>query len=131
MVRSRPSSVNLIESKLAQPASASKKALYAGLAGLGVVLVYASTVFLIHDHAEASKEIVEVANTAVMAFMALAMTLITGQAAFDWKAVSALQHMDVDQTEDVHETVNSNVPVNNLDISHSRSPKDFLDGRTF
>ena len=126
MVRTRPSAVKLIEDKLAQPAASSKKALYAGFAGLGVAVVYASTVFLIHDHAEASKEIVEVANTAVMAFMALAMTLITGQAAFDWKAVSALQHMDIDQTETVHETVNSNQPINSIDISHSRSPKDFF-----
>jgi len=129
MVRSRPSSVSLIENKLAQPAAASKKALYAGLAGLGVILVYASTVFLIHDHAEASKEIVEVANTAVMAFMALAMTLITGQAAFDWKAVSALQHMDVDNED--KETIDSNQPVGEVDISHGRSPKDFLRDSAF
>jgi hypothetical protein len=115
---------SLIEKKLDQPAAKSKKALYAGLAGLGVIVVYASTVFLIHDHAEASKEIVEVANTAVMAFMALAMTLITGQAAFDWKAVSALQHMDVDESS--HETIESNQPINSVDISHGRSPKDFL-----
>ena len=124
MVRPRSSSVDLIANKLAQPASTSKKALYAGLAGLGVIVVYVSTVFLIHDHAEASKEIVEVANTAVMAFMALAMTLITGQAAFDWKAVSALQHMDVDS--DAHESIQSNQPIEEVDISHVRSPKDFL-----
>ena len=87
----------LIEKKLDQPASKSKKALYAGIAGIGVVLVFLSTVFLIHDHAEASKEIVEVSNTAIMAFMALAMTLITVQACFDWKAVSALQNISEDQ----------------------------------
>lgn len=129
MVRSRSSAVGLIEDKLAQPAASSKKALYAGLAGLGVIVVYASTVFLIHDHAEASKEIVEVANTAVMAFMALAMTLITGQAAFDWKAVSALQHMDVDH--DNRETIESNQPIGEVDISPDRSPKDFLRDSAF
>jgi hypothetical protein len=129
MVRPRSSAVGLIEDKLAQPAAASKKALYAGLAGAGVILVYASTVFLIHDHAEASKEIVEVANTAVMAFMALAMTLITGQAAFDWKAVSALQHMDVDSKES--EDIQSNQPIGEVDISHGRSPKDFLRDSSF
>jgi hypothetical protein len=91
---------SLIKDKLAQPASKSKKALYAGVAGLGVVLVFASTVFLIHDHSEASKEIVEVSNTAIMAFMALAMTLITGQACFDWKAVSALQNISEDESID-------------------------------
>ena len=94
---------SLIKDKLAQPASKSKKALYAGVAGLGVVLVFASTVFLIHDHSEVSKEIVEVSNTAIMAFMALAMTLITGQACFDWKAVTALQNMSVDEKIDSNE----------------------------
>ena len=91
---------SLIKDKLAQPASKSKKALYAGVAGLGVVMVFASTVYLIHDHSEASKEIVEVSNTAIMAFMALAMTLITGQACFDWKAVSALQNISEDESID-------------------------------
>jgi predicted tellurium resistance membrane protein TerC len=113
---------NLIAKKLDQPASKSKKALYAGLAGLGVVIVFLFSAFLILKHSEVSREIVELATTAIMAFMALAVTLITGQSAFDWKAVSALQHMD----EDVHETVSSNQPVNQLDISHERSPKDFL-----
>jgi len=97
---------SLIKDKLAQPASKSKKALYAGVAAIGVVLVFASTVFLIHDHAEASKEIVEVSNTAIMAFMALAMTLITGQACFDWKAVSALQNI----SEDTHIDSNAEAP---------------------
>ena len=63
-------------------------------------MVFASTVYLIHDHSEASKEIVEVSNTAIMAFMALAMTLITGQACFDWKAVSALQNISEDESID-------------------------------
>jgi hypothetical protein len=59
----------------------------------------------------------------------LAMTLITGQAAFDWKAVSALQHMDVD--DDNRETIESNQPIEELDISHGRSPKDFLRDSAF
>ena len=88
---------SLIEKKLDQPASKSKKALYAGLAGFGVVVVFIFAAFLILKHAEVSKEIVELATTSIMAFMALAVTLITGQSAFDWKAISALQHIDVDQ----------------------------------
>jgi nitrate reductase gamma subunit len=91
---------SLIKQKLSQPASKSKKALYAGVAAIGVVLVFVSTVLLIHEHAEESKEIVEVSNTAIMAFMALAMTLITGQSCFDWKAVSALQNIDEDESID-------------------------------
>ena len=91
---------SLIEKKLDQPASKSKKALYAGLAGIGVVVVFIFAAFLILKHAEVSKEIVELATTSIMAFMALAVTLITGQSAFDWKAISALQHLDVDQKVD-------------------------------
>jgi len=108
---------SLIKEKLAQPASKSKKALYAGIAGVGVVIVFASTVFLIHDHAEASKEIVEVSNTAIMAFMALAMTLITGQACFDWKAVSALQNI----SEDEH--IDSNAEAPEEEVNNFRTPK--------
>ena len=88
---------SLIEKKLDQPASKSKKALYAGFAGLGVVIVFLLASGLILKHAEVAKEIVELATTSIMAFMALAVTLITGQSAFDWKAISALQHIDVDQ----------------------------------
>jgi len=111
------SRTSLIKEKLAQPASKSKKALYAGIAGVGVVIVFASTVFLIHDHAEASKEIVEVSNTAIMAFMALAMTLITGQACFDWKAVSALQNI----SEDEH--IDSNAEAPEEEVNNFRTPK--------
>ena len=88
---------SLIEKKLEQPASKSKKALYAGLSGLGVVIVFLLASGLILKHAEVAKEIVELATTSIMAFMALSVTLITGQSAFDWKAVSALQHLDEDQ----------------------------------
>jgi len=116
------SRASLIEKKLGQPASKSKKALYAGFAGIGVIVVFLLAAFLILKHSEVSREIVELSTTAIMAFMALAITLITGQSAFDWKAVSALQHLD----EDSHETVESNQPVDELSISHGRSPKDFL-----
>jgi len=114
MVASRS---DLIKNKLIQPASKSKKALYAGVAALGVVLVFVSTVFLIHDHAEASKEIVEVSNTAIMAFMALAMTLISGQACFDWKAVSALQNIEED------DKINSNAEAPEIEVRNTRLPR--------
>ena len=93
----------LIEKKLDQPASKSKKALYARLAGVGVVIVFLLACFLILKHAEVSKEIVELATTSIMAFMALSVTLITGQSAFDWKAVSALQHISEDEKIDSNE----------------------------
>jgi hypothetical protein len=91
---------SLIEKKLDQPAVKSKKALYAGFAGLGVVIVFLFASFLILKHAEVAKEIVELATTSIMAFMALSVTLITGQACFDWKAVSALQNISVDEKID-------------------------------
>lgn len=100
------SRTSLIEEKLSQPASKSKKALYAGLAGIGVVVVFLSSCGLLFAHSEVAREIVELATTAIMAFMALAVTLITGQSAFDWKAVSALQHMD----EDVKVDSNAEAP---------------------
>jgi hypothetical protein len=108
---------NLIEKKLDQPASKSKKAMYAGMAGLGVVVVFLFASFLILKHSEASKEIVELATTSIMAFMALAVTLITGQSAFDWKAVSALQHM----SEDVK--VDSNADAPEVQVNNFRTPK--------
>jgi len=108
---------DLIKKKLDQPASKSKKALYAGVAAVGVVFVFASTVFLIHKHADVSKEIVEVSNTAIMAFMALAMTLITGQACFDWKAVSALQHIDED------DKIDSNAEAPEIEVRSTRIPR--------
>ena len=94
------SSASLIEKKLGQPASNSKKALYAGFAGIGVIVVFLLAAFLILKHSEVSREIVELSTTAIMAFMALAITLITGQSAFDWKAVSVLQHIDKDEKID-------------------------------
>jgi hypothetical protein len=109
----------LIESKLSQPASKSKKALYAGLAGMGVVIVYLLASFLILKHAEVSKEIVELATTSIMAFMALAVTLITGQSAFDWKAISAMQSLSEDVKVDSNEEAPA-VQVNSLRVPKSR-----------
>jgi cytochrome c biogenesis protein CcdA len=123
------SSVKLVEEKLGQSANKSKKALYAVSAGIAIIVVFFTAAALILKHAEVAKDIVELSTMAVMAFMALAMTLITGQAAFDWKAVSALQHMEIDETH--REIIQSNQPINNVDISHGRSPKDFLRDSTF
>jgi nitrate reductase gamma subunit len=114
----------VIESKLQQKPLESKKAIYALFASISVLLVFVGSALLILKHAEVAREIVELATTSIMAFMALAVTLITGQSAFDWKAVSALQHMDVDS--DAHESIQSNQPIGEVDISHVRSPKDFL-----
>jgi len=107
----------LIEKKLDQPASKSKKALYAGLAGLGVVIVFLLASALILKHAEVAKEIVELATTAIMAFMALSVTLITGQSAFDWRAVSALQHISED------DKIDSNAEAPEVQVNNTRLPR--------
>jgi hypothetical protein len=117
----------VLKEKLEQKPLESKKAIYALFAGVCVLLTFAVSAFLIEIHSEAAKEIVELANMEVMAIMAIAMTAITGQAAFDWKAVSALQHVD----EDTNDRVESNQPIGEVDISHGRSPKDFLDESPF
>lgn len=91
---------SVIESKLSQKPLESKKAIYALLAGSCVLLVFAVSATLIVLHAEASKDIVELANLVVLFFGATATTLITGQAAMDWKAVSALQHLSEDEKID-------------------------------
>lgn len=119
----------VIKEKLEAKPLESKKAVYAFLAGGSVLLVFGIATALLAFHAEAAKEIVELANTGVMALMAITMTLITGQAAFDWKAMSTLQHVDEDSESHVH--VESNQPVQELDISHGRSPKDYLDESPF
>ena len=65
-----------------------------------MLLVFIGSAVLILSHAEQAKEIVELANLVVLFFGAMATTLITGQAAMDWKAISALQHIDEDQKID-------------------------------
>ena len=91
---------NLIEKKLSQRPFESKKALYALIAAGSVLVVFGVSAFLILSHSEQAKEIVELANLVVLFFGALVTTLITGQACMDWKAMSALQHIDEDQKID-------------------------------
>jgi hypothetical protein len=100
MGRSRSS---VIQSKLEQKPLESKKCLYAIFGSACVLLVFAGSAFLILTHAEAAKEIVELANLVVMFFGAVVTTLITGTAVMDWKAVSVLSHMDEDEKIDSNE----------------------------
>jgi len=88
---------NIIESKLIQKPLDSKKAIYALIAACSVLIVFAVSAFLILSHSEQAKEVVELANLVVLFFGALVTTLITGTAAMDWKAISALQHIDQDE----------------------------------
>ena len=139
------SRANAIEKKLTQRPLDSKKALYALLAGVCVLITFGASAFLILTHAEVAKEIVELANLVVLFFGATVTTLITGQACMDWKAMSALQHLSEDRTEETRIESNQTLPeLQNLDnskevqrdiplgetevyVSGRRSPKDFLD----
>ena len=120
---------SVIEEKLTQKPLDSKKAIYALIASVSVLVVFGISAFLILSHSEQAKEIVELANLVVLFFGTLVTTLITGTAVMDWKAVSALQHMDVDSKES--EGIQSNQPIGEVDISHGRSPKDFLRDSSF
>ena len=91
---------SVITSKLEQKPLDSKKCLYAIFGSVCVLVVFATSAYLILSHAEAAKEIVELANLVVMFFGAVVTTLITGTAAMDWKAMSVLQHTDDDQKID-------------------------------
>lgn len=116
----------IISSKLEQPALGSKKALYAACASIAVLVVFIGSALLILSHAEVAKDIVELATTSIMAFMALAITIITGQAAFDWKAVSALQHISEDKQINIDS--NQELP-DEMDLHTTtlrRDPKDYL-----
>jgi hypothetical protein len=97
---SKNSKTSVIESKLNQPATASKKALYSAIAASAILVVFAVSALLIVLHAEASKEIVELANLCVLSLGALATTLVTGQAAIDFKGMSVLQHLSEDEKID-------------------------------
>ena len=108
---------SVIKEKLEQPAIGSKKALYAACASIAVLVVFIGSALLILSHAEVAKDIVELATTSIMAFMALAVTIITGQAAFDWRAVSALQHISDD------EKINSNEQAPEEQINNFKIPK--------
>lgn len=135
------SSQSLIAKKLTQGPAESKKAIYAMVGGLTVLFILVSSLTAIHLHPEIAKEIVELVNTAILFYAAVITMLITGQAAFDWKAVTALQHLDetqsVQSNRDASLNVQSNQPLNNFNFSEStpspevfvsgrRSPKDFL-----
>jgi len=116
---------SVITSKLEQKPLESKKCLYALYASVSVLLVFIGSAFLILSHAEQAKEIVELANLVVLFFGAMATTLITGQAAMDWKAISALQHIDQDSSEKIES--NQELPqyqVNTTELR--RDPKDYL-----
>jgi len=118
------SRTSVIEAKLQQRPLESKKAVYAFLAGGCVLLVFSVSACVIILHAEASKEIVELANLVVLFFGATATTLITGQAAMDWKAVSALQHIDEDTK------VESNAEAPEVEVNQRvYKPKYFGDDR--
>jgi len=91
---------SIVESKLTAKPLESKKAIYALIAASSVLVVFGVSAFLILSHSEQAKEIVELANLVVLFFGALVTTLITGQAAMDWKAMSALQHIDEDEKID-------------------------------
>jgi hypothetical protein len=120
MVCPGTSSVDLVKAKLSQPATASKKALYAASAATLIVVTVIAAFLLVLYRPETAHDAVTLATTAIMGFMALAVTLITGQSAFDWRAVSSLESMSS------QETVQTSQPVNELDLSNVRSPKDFL-----
>lgn len=109
---------SVIEKKLDQRPLDSKKAIYALCGACCVLFVFIGSSLLILTHAEASKDIVELASLTIMFFGAIITTLITGQAAMDWKAVSALQHM----SEDVRVDSNAEAPnmVINQRIQKSR-----------
>ena len=134
------SSQSLIAKKLTQGPAESKKAIYALVGGLTVLLILISSLTAIHLHPEIAKEIVELVNTAILFYAAVITMLITGQAAFDWKAVTALQHLDENQSvqssRDNSLDVHSNQPIQSLSVdsplptetfvSGRRSPKDFI-----
>jgi hypothetical protein len=119
-----PSRTSVITKKLEQGPTESKKALYAFVGGLTVAVILVVSLASIHLHPDIAKEIVELVNTAVLFYAAVVTMLITGQAAFDWKAISALQHIDEDSNS--REKIESNQPIGEVDISHGRSPKDFF-----
>jgi len=103
----------VIQSKLEQKPLGSKKAIYALFASICVLIVFAISALLILTHAEVAKDITELANLCVMSFAALATTLITGQAAMDWKAMSVLSHIDedekIDSNQELPDQVNERV----------------------
>ena len=112
---------SVVTDKLDQKPLDSKKAIYGIYALVSILSVFAVSAFLIVVHAEAARDIVELASLTTMAVGAIAATLITGQSAMDWKCISALQNID--------EHVESNAPapeVEENEIQLRRDPKDYL-----
>jgi heme/copper-type cytochrome/quinol oxidase subunit 2 len=121
------SRASVIQQKLEQKPLDSKKAVYALIATLCVLVVFGISAALILFHAEAAKEIVELANLVVIFLGAIASIILTGQSCVDWKAMSVLQHMDKDETETIESNqalpqVEANTQINTL----RRDPKDYL-----
>ena len=131
---------DIIQQKLTQRPMESKKCIYAIFGSLCVLIVFTGSAFLILTHAEAAKEIVELANLVVMFFAAITTTILTGQAVVDFKGMSVLQHLDetqsVQSSRDNSLDVHSNQPIQSLNVdspslsetfvSDRRSPKDFI-----
>lgn len=118
---------SLIQQKLEQKPLDSKKAVYALVATLCVLMVFGVSAALILCHAEAAKEIVELANLVVIFLGAIASIILTGQSCVDWKAMNVLQHMDKDESEHIDSNqelpeVESNTEIQEL----RRDPKDYL-----
>ena len=112
-----------ILSKLSQKPLDSKKCVYAIYGSASVLLVFATSAFLILNHAEAAKDIVELANLVTMFFAAITTTILTGQAVVDFKGMSVLQHID----EDRHIDSNQALPEVETHITElRRDPKDYL-----
>lgn len=122
------SKTSIIESKLQQRPLDSKKAIYGLIAGACVLVVFATSAFLIFSHAEVAKDITELANLVVMFFAAIATTLITGQAVVDFKGMSVLQHIDEDSNEEREENIQSNQPIGEVDIGRVHKPRYYDDG---
>jgi peptidoglycan/LPS O-acetylase OafA/YrhL len=101
---------DIIAGQLTQKPLDSKKAIYALVASGCVLLIFAVSSFLISSKTEASHDIVQLASLAVMFFVAVTTTLITGQAAFDWKAMSTLGNLNVSETQDQHIESNQALP---------------------
>ena len=85
------------------------------LASACVLFVFGISAYIIILHAEAAKEVVELANLVVLFFGALVTTLVTGQACMDWKAMSVLQHTDTSEKIESNEEaplvqVNQRIP---------------------
>jgi hypothetical protein len=116
--------LSLVAEKLTQKPLETKKGVYALWGGGSVMFAFLLSAIMVHLHPDVAKEICELSNTAIMGFLALSVTIITGQSAFDFKAMSALQHIDIDEDRDQHiESNQSLAPEVNI---LRRDPKDYL-----